>query len=181
MPQSNFNNPMMDVADLPQIQELDKQRLSEKYASTNLKVGACVVLLLLIIAFILYFQPFIEVSQNIRQNLLFISSAIIIIVSLVVLLGYQADIRKSYTLRDLDIHYSSGLFFRKTVSQPITRIQHIELKRGPIDRKINLAKLQVFSAGGAMHTFEIPGLPLETAQQLRQYIIEHKDVTNHEK
>ena len=65
------------------------------------------------------------------------------------------------------------------MSQPITRIQHIELKRGPIERKVGLARLQVFSAGGEMHTFEIPGLPLETAQQLRQFILQHKDMVKH--
>jgi hypothetical protein len=39
--------------------------------------------------------------------------------------------------------------------------------------------LQVFSAGGDMHTFQIPGLPVETAQQLRHFILQHKDIVKH--
>jgi membrane protein YdbS with pleckstrin-like domain len=90
-----------------------------------------------------------------------------------------SDKRKFYSLREQDLSYRSGLIFRKTVSQPMLRIQHVELKRGPIDRKVGLAKLQVFSAGGALHTFEIPGLPLETAENIRQFILDHKDVNHH--
>jgi membrane protein YdbS with pleckstrin-like domain len=93
--------------------------------------------------------------------------------------SHAQDQVKSYALRESDLHYSSGLFFRKIVSQPITRIQHIELKRGPIERKVGLATLQVFSAGGEMHTFQIPGLPVDIALQLRQFILQHKDVVKH--
>jgi membrane protein YdbS with pleckstrin-like domain len=67
--------------------------------------------------------------------------------------------------------------FRGLSCQPILRVQHVEVKRGPFDRWAGLAKLQVFSAGGEMHTFEIPGLPLERAQRIRQYILDHKDVS----
>lgn len=176
MLESNFTNAIMDSSNLPQIQQLEQQPLSEKYASINLKLNAGFTLFVLIIGIALYFQPFFELNQNFKQALPYVITAITILGLLVTSHGYQSDIRKSYSLRDLDLHYSSGLFFRKVVSQPITRIQHIELKRGPIDRKVGLAKLQVFSAGGSMHTFEIPGLPLESAQQLRQFIIEHKDV-----
>ncbi|MBT1451218.1 PH domain-containing protein [Glaciecola sp. XM2] len=82
-----------------------------------------------------------------------------------------------YAVREQDLHFQSGLFFRKLVSQPILRIQHIELNRGPIERKANLATLQVFSAGGVSHTFEIPGLDYEEAVALRKFIIDHKDLS----
>ena len=57
------------------------------------------------------------------------------------------------------------------------RIQHIEIERGPLERSAGLATLQVFSAGGAHHTFEIPGLTYEKAIELRQFILNHKDVS----
>ncbi|TLU65410.1 PH domain-containing protein [Thalassotalea litorea] len=85
---------------------------------------------------------------------------------------------KAYALREQDLSYRSGLLFRKVITQPIARIQHVELKRGPLDRRFELAKLQVFSAGGAMHTFEIPGLELKKAQAIRQFILSHKGGSN---
>jgi hypothetical protein len=88
-----------------------------------------------------------------------------------------ADPIIQYAVREQDIHFQAGLFFRRLVSQPILRVQHIELKRGPIERKANLATLQVFSAGGVSHTFEIPGLEYHTAISLRKFIINHKDLS----
>jgi membrane protein YdbS with pleckstrin-like domain len=90
-----------------------------------------------------------------------------------------ADPLKTYALREHDLSYSAGLIFKKTITQPILRIQHIELKRGPIERKVGLATLQVFSAGGALDTFEIPGLPLNEAQKLREFILRYKGSTQH--
>jgi membrane protein YdbS with pleckstrin-like domain len=90
--------------------------------------------------------------------------------------GIFADQRVAYALREHDVGFRWGLLFRHTVIQPLSRIQHIELKRGPIERSAGLATLQVFSAGGGAHTFEIPGLPVEQAQGLRQFILQHQDL-----
>jgi len=92
---------------------------------------------------------------------------------------FFADPIKQYALREQDVHFKSGLFFRTWTSQPILRIQHIELKRGPIERWAGLSTLQVFSAGGGAHTFEIPGLAHDDAIRLRQYILDHKDANTH--
>ena len=115
--------------------------------------------------------PAIPIIQYILMGVAILASVSLIYV-------FFADKKKSYALRELDLHYTSGLIFRKTVSQPILRVQHVELKRGPVDRKTGLAKLQVFSAGGALHTFEIPGLPVADAEAIRQFIISHKDANN---
>ena len=89
-----------------------------------------------------------------------------------------ADPLKKYALREHDLNFQSGLIFRRLVSQPLLRIQHIEIKRGPIERKAGLATLQVFSAGGVSHTFYIPGLEHERAVELRQFILDHKDLAS---
>jgi membrane protein YdbS with pleckstrin-like domain len=83
-----------------------------------------------------------------------------------------SDKAKFYALREQDISYFSGLFFKKLVTQPASRIQHVEVSQGPIDRIAGLAKLQVYSAGSGMQTFGIPGLPQELAHQLRQSLTE---------
>lgn len=179
MLESEFSNKTVDVTHSPQLKKLELIPLSEKYAATNLKINAVVTLILLAIGLTIYFQPFIDLPIKFSQVLPFIILALFFINILYMVINLFADKLKRYALRELDLHFYSGIFFRKIVSQPITRIQHIELKRGPIDRKIGLATLQVFSAGGAAHTFEIPGLPLEKAQELRQFILEHKDVVKH--
>lgn len=90
--------------------------------------------------------------------------------------GILADKNKGYAIREHDFSYRSGVIFQSVVSQPILRIQHVELKHGPIDRHFGLANLQIFSAGGAMHTFAIPGLPEEQARKIRSYVLTHSDI-----
>ncbi|GAC17232.1 PH domain-containing protein [Paraglaciecola arctica] len=179
MLESNFTNATVPIEQLPAILNLNKQSLSEKYAPLNRLLNLGLTLFICVIAMALYFQPFFDLPKDFLNFLPFVIFAVAILGFLITWFSYARDQVKSYTLRELDLHYTSGLFFRKVVSQPITRIQHIELKRGPIERKAGLATLQVFSAGGEMHTFEIPGLPVDTAQQLRQFILQHKDVVKH--
>ncbi|WP_158970000.1 PH domain-containing protein [Paraglaciecola sp. L3A3] len=176
MIKEDFSNQTINCDLIPQIEVLEQTCLSDKYVRINLAIHAVVICTILIIGCCLYIQPYIDLPEGLLTALPYITLGVLVLGVLLGYYNYQADLHKRYALRELDLHYSSGLFFRKTVSQPITRIQHIELKRGPIERKTDLASLQVFSAGGAMHTFEIPGLPLTTAQQLRQFILEHKDV-----
>ncbi|MDG1254053.1 MAG: PH domain-containing protein, partial [Glaciecola sp.] len=82
-------------------------------------------------------------------------------------------------VREQDITLFKGLIFRKVITQPICRIQHIEVKRGPIDRKVNLAKLHVYSAGDIAQTFEIPGLDFTLANSIRNELLAHKDMQHH--
>jgi membrane protein YdbS with pleckstrin-like domain len=179
MLENNFTNPTVPIEQLPAILTLDKQSLSEQYAPLNRLLNLGFTLVVCLIGMALYFQPFVDLPKDFLNALPFIIWAVAILGFLNTWVSHACDLVKSYALRELDLHYSSGLFFRKVVSQPITRIQHIELKRGPIERKVGLATLQVFSAGGEMHTFQIPGLPVDTAQQLRQFILQHKDVVKH--
>jgi membrane protein YdbS with pleckstrin-like domain len=175
----DFSNKMLASEQIPTIQDMESQALSEKYASINRLTNLIVTLLIVVVLSTLYLQSLISFPEKILFTIPYIVWGVGILGLLQVLYSSYADLKKTYALRELDLNYSSGLLFRKTVSQPITRIQHIELKRGPIERKVGLATLQVFSAGGATYTFEIPGLPVDVAQKLRHFILQHKDVATH--
>lgn len=178
LPHDNVSNLSLAVDDLPKINQLDQQSLAPIYPKIRLALTFCFFSVLLIIGGIVLNQTIkpLPTAAVPIINYILLLIAIVAVVELIYI--YLADQQKKYALRELDLHFTSGLIFRKTVSQPILRIQHVELKRGPIDRKVGLAKLQVFSAGGAMHTFEIPGLPVEDAEAIRQFIISHKDANN---
>lgn len=175
-----MNTPASNLAlsheQLPQIINLEQQPLDAQYASVNRLIGLASTLVLAVIVGVIYFQPFFTLPLELYIGIPYIAGAIISISLLITWYKYAADKRKFYALRELDIHYMSGLIFCKIVSQPITRIQHVELKRGPIERRLGLASLQVFSAGGEMHTFEIPGLPVDTATKIRHFVLQHKDM-----
>jgi membrane protein YdbS with pleckstrin-like domain len=175
----NFSNTAMASKDLPQLEQLNFEKLSPRYAKSNRYIDLFSTALIMLILFIVQLQNFLPIPNEASEVLTFIIWAVALIGFISTVYTVIADKRKFYALREQDLNYKSGVIFCKTVSQPMLRIQHVELKRGPIDRKIGLAKLQVFSAGGAMHTFEIPGLPLEKAESIRQFILDHKDVNHH--
>jgi membrane protein YdbS with pleckstrin-like domain len=176
---AGFSNTAIPTKDLPKLVQLKFEPLSPHYAKSNRYIGLFSTFLIISILFIIQLQSFISLPTS-TSDLLSVFLWVVALVGFIMTTHtILADKRKFYALRQQDLNYKSGIIFRKTVSQPMLRIQHVELKRGPIDRKIGLAKLQVFSAGGSMHTFEIPGLPLEKAESIRQFILDHKDVNHH--
>ncbi|WP_223271644.1 PH domain-containing protein [Colwellia hornerae] len=175
----HFSNTGLTSKDLPRLDSLNFEMLSPLYAKSNRYITLFITLFIISILFIVQLQHFITLTTAVNNFVSYVIWVIALVGFMSTLYTIVADKRKFYALRQQDLSYQSGVIFLKTVSQPMLRIQHVELKRGPIDRKIGLAKLQVFSAGGALHTFEIPGLPLEKAESIRQFILDHKDVNHH--
>jgi membrane protein YdbS with pleckstrin-like domain len=174
-----FSNNTIESTALPQLAQLNFESLSPQYTQANRYINLFLTLFFVSILFIIQQQSFFPLSIDATNIFNYIIWCIAVIGAISTSYTIAADKKKFYALREQDLSYQSGVIFRKIVSQPMLRIQHVELKRGPIDRKMGLAKLQVFSAGGAMHTFEIPGLVLEKAESIRQFILDHKDVNHH--
>jgi membrane protein YdbS with pleckstrin-like domain len=151
--------------------------LSPKYRSLSIIISLILGFILMAVVFLLAVQPFTAMPPNYLDYYGVGIAAIAFLTLWSVLYSYFAYPKKKYAIREFDVHFQSGLLFFSTVSQPIMRIQHIEIERGPIERSAGLATLQVYSAGGANHTFQIPGLVYEKAVELRQFILNHKDVS----
>lgn len=171
-----FSNALVTPDLLPNAQVLETNPLSPHYQTINLAIVGVVFSLLLIVISVARFQQFIPVPDGLVSAYPFVIVVVAVLGVLSFLYHIFADPLIRYAVREQDLILQKGLFFRATVCQPILRVQHIELKRGPLDRMASMAKLQVYSAGGSAHTFEIPGLPVERARQLRQFILDHKDL-----
>ena len=76
-----------------------------------------------------------------------------------------------YALRTHDMVVHKGVLFFSETIQPLRRVQHVELKRGPIDKRYGLAALKLFSAGLGKETFVLPGLALEDAERVRSHVL----------
>lgn len=172
-----FSNQQIMHSELPQLTHLKLEPISARYRIINLSIASMVTLVLIAIASFLRFNPFFELPEDLVYAYPFIVAVIGVLGGLWFVYHLLADTKIKYAVREQDISKQAGLIFRSISCQPILRVQHVDVKRGPIDRWAGLAKLQVFSAGGEMHTFEIPGLPLESAEKIRQFILDHKDVS----
>ena len=173
------SNQQVDLTLPSKVENMELLSLSPKYRQSRSVVSLIEGFIFIIVLFLFSVQPFITLPENYHNNYGFAIAIIILFTLCSAIYNYVADARKKYAIRAFDIHFQSGLIFFSTVSQPIMRIQHIEIKRGPVERITGLATLQVYSAGGANHTFQIPGLVYKQAVALRQYILSHKDI-NHD-
>lgn len=174
-----FSNEMVPTEHIPSALEVQFSDLSPRYRPSHMLTTGGIFTVILLILSGIRFQPFIPLPEELESLYPVVAAAILAVMFLSLLYIYFADPLKQYALREQDLNYRHGLFFKHLVTQPILRIQHVEIKRGPVERIMGLASIQVFSAGGAMHTFEIPGLTDETAQQLRAFILSHGDLNTH--
>jgi hypothetical protein len=77
---------------------------------------------------------------------------------------------RGYLIREKDIAYQRGLIRYKLTSIPFNRIQHVELNQGIIAKRMGLATLKIYTAGSSADDLEIPGLPVATAGQIREFL-----------
>ena len=77
----------------------------------------------------------------------------------------------SYGMDDELLIARYGILFREEKIIPISRLQHVDLRRGPVERLFSLATLVVFTAGSEAAAFRVPGLTVERARAMRDRIL----------
>jgi uncharacterized protein len=65
----------------------------------------------------------------------------------------------------------SGVWFKVIQLLPLSRLQHVDLHRGPIERSFGLASLALHTAGTVQSTIVIPGLDAAVAAKLRDQLV----------
>lgn len=76
--------------------------------------------------------------------------------------------RWGYEIREDDIYLERGVITQVRTVVPLVRIQHVDSRRGPIERATGLASCVVYTAGSRGADVRIPGLTPENADQLRE-------------
>lgn len=88
-----------------------------------------------------------------------------------ILFSYFAAKARAYHRGEFELLYKSGIWWKKQTAVSFSRIQHIDLAHGPLERKFGLATLNFFTAGGAKSDLSIPGLHKADAEQIREQIL----------
>lgn len=65
----------------------------------------------------------------------------------------------------------SGVWFRTIKLLPLSRLQHVDVKRGPLQRRFGLATLVLHTAGTQAASIEVPGLDADEAMCLRDHLV----------
>ena len=81
----------------------------------------------------------------------------------------------SFQVDDERLVLQDGVLFRQQQVIPISRMQHVDIEHGPLQRMFGITSLAVFTAGGMAATVRIPGLTPERAAELRQHVLARRD------
>jgi membrane protein YdbS with pleckstrin-like domain len=77
----------------------------------------------------------------------------------------------SYRIDERVLETHHGIWFRVIQLLPLSRLQHVDLHRGPLERSLGLATLILHTAGTHHAMLTVPGLAAEEAVRLRDHLV----------
>ena len=159
-----FTNLPVSIESLPQAEALEFRNVDRRYAP--LAVMTTVLFLLIPLAAGTTIAGFAETIFRAMQ--VFAGGSII--VTLIAFLTWKHARTYAVALREHDLALRKGWIWSKTIFVVLSRVQHVEVSRGPFERRAGLATLKIFTSGGAQSDLTVPGLTASVADQLRQQI-----------
>ena len=77
----------------------------------------------------------------------------------------------SYRIDDEGIEIRRGVYWRIVLNVPRSRVQHIDVSQGPIERRYGLGTLVIYTAGTEHAKVDLEGLEHGRALQIRQQLL----------
>ncbi len=165
-PPPDFRNDPLDVAALPQLDEDHYQALHPAYRTVRVLTtvsGWLGVTVVTILAAQLAPAPaWVET--------LAIITALVLTVGATVLVWVEYAYR-GWTLREHDVSFRRGFLSRSVTTVPFSRVQHVSVSAGAIERAFRLASLEIFTAGSGSADLVVPGLSPATAERTREMVL----------
>jgi membrane protein YdbS with pleckstrin-like domain len=163
---------LFERADEPQHQATDFRRLDSRVVNlwrVSWLIGFGVLLLSLLI-------PVVSVGVAEPRALAWLASAWLATAAAAVWFGlwYPPRLYRSWGYR-IDakvLETRSGRLFQRARLLPLSRLQHVDIERGPLERMFGLAALVLHTAGTHSANVRIPGLEAAEAMRLRDRLIE---------
>lgn len=79
--------------------------------------------------------------------------------------------RWAWVVREGDLLIGHGVVFRSITAIPLQRVQHVDLRQGPVEQSLGLARLAIYTASGSGADGVLPGLALAEAEALRDRLV----------
>ena len=163
-----FTNTQIHTDEIPDSKDINFELLDIQFRKSQL----ISVVLFYFGAMILMVVSVLLFNELEIQPLWYILVAIIWLVLLTTSIIYviKSYYYEGFALREKDILYKSGIFFKSVTIIPFNRVQHCEIQQGPIDRYFNLGSLLLYTAGGSSSDLIIKGLIYSKAQIIKEFI-----------
>jgi len=79
--------------------------------------------------------------------------------------------RWGYRAGDDELLIRRGVLFRSVTAIPIERVQHVDVRQGPIEQWFGLAGVHIYTASGLGSDGVVPGLLRDDAEALRDQLV----------
>jgi membrane protein YdbS with pleckstrin-like domain len=77
----------------------------------------------------------------------------------------------SYRVDDRGIEIRRGVIWRRVINVPRSRVQHIDVSQGPIERRFGLGGLAIYTAGTEYAMVPLRGITHESALWVRDHLL----------
>lgn len=167
-----FHNPSVSIDELPKLVDVEENKPERGLLKLSMIWASIISFFFLVGAIVVSFTPApTPVKIAVWVTVLLLGGFIFFAFAK----GYH---RKAYSLRGHDLTYRSGWLWHKRTTVPFSRVQHVEVDQGPIERALELSTLKVFTAGGSSSDLSVPGLSPEKAKEIKAFILQK--ITGHD-
>lgn len=88
----------------------------------------------------------------------------------VVFLASRRWRRWGYAFTERELHVANGWLTQRHTVVPVSRVQHIDVSQGPIERSAGVATLSLHTAGTEGSLVILPGISRQRAEEIRDVI-----------
>jgi len=161
-----FVNNTIDTTALPKFEDVQLTPLHPSYIKV---IGFNIALVFGIIAIAAGFAFY--YLDELEPYKLAISGLYIFLVLITIVINVISFKTRGFAFREHDVIYRSGAISINTTIIPYNRVQHVAVHEGPISRWLDLATVEVFTAGGVGGDIKIPGLEKIHATAIKQLVV----------
>lgn len=162
----NFTNEPIDISALPRYEAVNLNALQPKYWNVILfNIGITFLIIGIVLGVIVYFV------EEIHSIAWLFGLVYVLLLGFTFLLCKISFKKRGFTFREHDVIYRSGILATNTMIIPYNRVQHVALHEGFISRYFDLAKVEIFTAGGDSSDVSIPGIKKEQAEDIKQLLM----------
>ncbi len=162
-----FSNEPIAVDDLPQLREDVFVAVDRRYVWGQLVgLGGAAVVVAALAAVIVW-------QSSAVWWPMVVGSGIVAALGAIAVAAFLEARRLAYQVRERDLSLRRGVIRHRVETIPFSRIQHVSVGRGVIERSLGLATLEVSSAGPDI---AVPGLSVADAERIKQTVAERAGV-----
>lgn len=166
----SFTNPSVDPHTLPAAGQTSFEPLAPAYPWLALLRAGLHWLVLELVLLVVAGTGI--APSEVRAHVLTVATVVPAIAALALPLRWAEARRRGMAVRHHDLLHRWGLVWQHESVLAFSRIQHMELVQGPLERVFGLATLKCYTPGGHAADLSVEGLTAGWAARLRAHILE---------